>query len=254
MMKSRMIFIFSLVGFFFLQGQKVQFVPELRVTYEATLNLGENFKKEQKFILIGNSQDYYFAASQNYLNDTGQYSSGGGVDLQAISDYFQERVIKKKDKYNILFTYISNRIRYEEDLSIKWVLYKDTKVIGGIKCQMAATNKYGRRWIAYFSKDYSQQIGPYKFSGLPGLILELYDTRNDYHFTVSKIEKIKRPFSFNLSNYKLFSKTNYKKAKYNLEFEGAGFPPMDGEMKKDYEEISADLKKKYRNPIELKDY
>ncbi len=253
MMKFKMIFLFSLLHFLFFKGQKVQFLPNLRVTYEGSLKLGENFKKDETFILIGNSQNYYFGAAQNYLNDTKQYVSKGGVDLQAISDYFQERLIRENGNYNVFYTKINTRIRYQEIADLKWVLYGDKKTIAGVECQMATTNKYGRRWIAYFAKSYPQQIVPYKFFGLPGLIMELYDTRNDYHFTVTKIEKISRGFNFNLSQYKLFSKENYKKAKYNLDYEGAGYPPMSTEMKKEYEEISADLKKKFNNPIELGD-
>jgi GLPGLI family protein len=40
-------------------------------------------------------------------------------------------------------------------------------------CQRTATNAFGRRWIAYFSKEYKQNIGPYKFNGLPGLVFEI---------------------------------------------------------------------------------
>ncbi|AKK73252.1 hypothetical protein OK18_12090 [Chryseobacterium gallinarum] len=44
--------------------------------------------------------------------------------------------------------------------------------------------------------------GPYKFNGLPGLIMELYDTRKDYYFNVIKSEKIP-------DDYKRHSLNNY---------------------------------------------
>lgn len=135
-------------------GQKITFEPTIRVTYDSKLQLGEKYQHNQKFVLVGNSQDYYFGANQNYLNDTGQYESKG-VDLRAISDYFQERVIVENGIINTFLTVTENKIRYQETLKLQWVLYSDTKIINGIKCQMAATNKFGRRWIAYFSKEYS---------------------------------------------------------------------------------------------------
>lgn len=232
-------------------GQNISFEPVLRVTYAANLQLGDKYNHNQKFILLGNSQEYYFAAVQNYLNDTRQYGIRG-IDTRAISDYFQERLIKWKDKTTVLVTVMDSKIRYEETGGIKWVLYSDTKIINGIKCQMAATNKYGRRWIAYFSKEYPQSLGPYKFSGLPGLIFELYDIRYDYHFILEKIEKYTDDFDFNLNEYKNYSKAKYLKAKYNMEFTLAGYPAdMGEELRKELQNAYDRKKKMYNNPLEL---
>ncbi len=186
------------------------------------------------------------------MNDTKQYIPNS-IDLQYISDYFQERVIKKDTKYHVLFSYIDSKIRYSEDQAVTWVLYSDIKVIGGVKCQKAATNLFGRRWIAYFAKEkYPQAIGPYKFAGLPGLIMEIHDTRGDYHFTVSKIKKNTSSFTINLDSYKNYPKNYYLKAKHNLEYEGAGFPDMTSELRRQYEETAVVLKRMFNNPIELK--
>lgn len=241
-----MFFIFFVLGLTISFAQEIVFIPSIKVEYTGSLQLGEKYHHEEKFILLGNSQDYYYAAVQNYLNDMRQYGIRG-IDTRAISDYFQERLIKWKNKTTVLFTVMDSKIRYEETGGIKWVLYSDTKVINGIKCQMAATNKYGRRWIAYFSKEYPQSLGPYKFSGLPGLIFELYDIRNDYHFILEKIEKYTDDFDFNLNEYK-----NYSKAKYNMEFTLAGYPAdMGEELRKELQNAYDRKKKMYNNPLEL---
>lgn len=233
-------------------AQVMTLKPIVKVTYDAKLQMGERFQQNQKFVVIGNSSEYYFAAQQNFLDDTKAYKPSG-IDLQAISDYFQERLFKTGPNCQVIFSYIDAKIRYSERQAVQWVLYGNTKVIGGVQCQMATTNLFGRRWIAYFAKDgYDYSIGPYKFSGLPGLIFEIYDTRGHYHFTLTKVEKYNQEMRFNLNNYKLFSKENYLKAKYNLEFEGAGYPPMFGELKKEYDETAAVLKRMYNNPMEVK--
>jgi GLPGLI family protein len=242
--------LFSTLSF----GQKIIFEPTMRVTYAARLQLGEKYNHNQKFILLGNSQDYYFAAAQNYLNDTGQYEVKG-IDTRSISDYFQERLIRSNNKTTVFITIIDSKVRYEEGGLIKWVLYSDTKIINGVKCQMAATNKYGRRWIAYFSKDYPQSLGPYKFNGLPGLIFELYDIRDDYHFTLEKVEKYTDAFAFNLNEYKNYPKDKYLKAKYNLEFTLAGYPAdMDEELRKELQNAYNKKRIMYNNPLELKPF
>lgn len=243
--------IFLLIFSTLLFAETISFTPSIKVIYKAEMKLGENLSKQQNFVLIGNDSNYYFAGAQHYLNDTKQYISSG-VDTQAVSDYFQERIIKYNSNYTVLYTFADTKIGYQDADRTKWVLYGDTKVINGVKCQMAATNLYGRRWVAYFSKEYSQKIGPYKFSNLPGLIFEIYDTKKDYHFTAVKIEKFSNYFSFSSSSYNFFSKKNYLTAKYNLDYLGAGYPPMEGAMRKEYEGMMEKKKKMYNNPIEIR--
>jgi len=254
-MEKVFLFVYLFSGSLF-WGQKISFDPVIKVTYDASLKLGENYKHNEKFVLLGNSSEFYFAANQNYLNDTGLYKEPEiGISTASISSYFQERIAKQENSFYIFLDVTDNKIKYEEKPNLKWVLYGETKVINGITCQMAATNKYGRRWIAYFAKDtYQLPIGPYKFSGLPGLILELYDTKDDYHFTLSGIEKNPKKFSFNLSSYKTYTKDKYLKAKYNLQFTVAAFPVMESEQNKYIQSLLDRKKKMYNNPIELKPF
>lgn len=243
----------------FIKGfaQNIEFKTNLKVTYNASLQLGEKFRRDQQFVLIGNSEDYFFSGYNNYLSDTDQNDKSvkkSGISFSN-ADYIEERIIRQKGVTNVFGKYVDDQLRYEENVDIRWVLYSDTKVINGVKCQMAATNKYGRRWIAYFSKDYSQSLGPYKFTGLPGLIFELYDTRNDYHFTISKIEKDSNEYEFNLKRYKKLSKKDFLKATYNLEFTLAAFPPIDDvDFRKQTQDMFDKKKKMNNNPLELKPF
>jgi len=240
----------------FVKSQKVEFNPLVKATYQSFLKFSNNYPvKPQTFILIGNTKDYYFAGYKNYHKDLGLEEAskkGNGISLTA-GDYFQERIIKKNGITNLFGMFRDERLGYEENVTLKWVLYSDTKIINGVKCQMAATNKYGRRWIAYFSTGHPIPIGPYKFTGLPGLIFEIYDTKNDYHFTLIKLEEYPNKFEFNLGGYKKFNKKDFLKASYNLEFTYAGFP-MDADMRKEAEDIMTAKRKRYNNPLELKPF
>ena len=42
----------------------------------------------------------------------------------------------------------------------------------------------GRNYHAWFAPEIPLNEGPWKFNGLPGLILEVYDTQDHYHFTL----------------------------------------------------------------------
>lgn len=255
-MKKTTLFLLTLF-FVTVFSQKVQVKTTLKVTYNASLQLGEKFRREQQFVLIGNSRDYYFSGYHNYLSDTDQgekQTKKGGISL-SIADYLEERILRT-DKITYTFgRYGDSKFRYEENIDLKWVLYSDTKLINGIKCQMAATNRFGRRWIAYFSKEYPQSLGPYKFNGLPGLIFELYDTRDDYHFTVAKVEKDTNNYEFSLNGYKKLNKKDFLKATYNLEYTLAAFPPIDdADFRKQTQEMLDKKKIMNNNPLELKPF
>lgn len=80
----------------------------------------------------------------------------------------------------------------EEGLpKMKWVLHKDTKMIGTYKCKKATTHFRGRDFIAWFSPDIPVSTGPWKFHGLPGLILEAYDVDKlfTFHFLSLKYDE-----------------------------------------------------------------
>ncbi|WP_417430898.1 GLPGLI family protein [Halpernia sp.] len=71
----------------------------------------------------------------------------------------------------------------------KWELLKQKKEILGHKCENASISFGGREWIAWYTMEIPIQDGPYKFSGLPGLILEISSNDNDYQFFATSIEK-----------------------------------------------------------------
>ncbi|MCV9929289.1 GLPGLI family protein [Flavobacterium sp. LS1R49] len=72
---------------------------------------------------------------------------------------------------------------------MNWKLSKDTdtKKIDMFICNKAMLNFRGRSYTAWYTPYIPLSFGPWKFYGLPGLILELYDTENNYHWTATKI-------------------------------------------------------------------
>ena len=89
-----------------------------------------------------------------------------------------------------------NCARYTEPYPLmKWTLSKETMEICGHKCQKATCHFRGRDFIAWFAPDIPIRKGPWKFGGLPGLILKVYDTKELYTFECVKIEKGLFPMS-----------------------------------------------------------
>lgn len=82
--------------------------------------------------------------------------------------------------------------QYTEDIpNLKWKLHPDHKEVLGYDCQKATCSFRGRDYEAWFAMAIPMSYGPWKLQGLPGLILEVYDTKNEYHFTATGIEKPK---------------------------------------------------------------
>lgn len=80
---------------------------------------------------------------------------------------------------------------YEDDLNTQnWQISDSTKSILDYPCQMAESDFRGRHWTAWFAPDIPVSDGPWKFGGLPGLIMEVYDRGQQYHFTIIGLEKV----------------------------------------------------------------
>jgi len=76
--------------------------------------------------------------------------------------------------------------RYSQPLQIfQWQILPDTMQVFGYAVQKATTSFAGRDWVAWFAPEIPISDGPYKFNGLPGLIVLLHDTRNHYRFALT---------------------------------------------------------------------
>ena len=101
------------------------------------------------------------------------------------SDFFYN----KKDTFYFRHIFLGEALLVKEDKhQWNWELHKDTKQIGGFACQKAIINFRGRNYTAWFTNEIPVPFGPWKFQGLSGLILEVYDTDKVFHITTSKIK------------------------------------------------------------------
>lgn len=216
--------------------------------YSADMNMGkDNQQKKLDYALAFNTTESYFASPAFY-----NYDAGHVTELQDIDLYTPERHISINGKYDVFAEFGETKVRYQETPNLDWKLDNETKIINGKTCQKATAKKYGRNWTAYFSKDYPFSFGPVKFGGLPGLIFEIYDDKNDYHYTLTTIRKQKISINNRANNYKLMSKKNYLKARENTEFSANSYQLTTPEDRKETEEMMKSLKVKFNNPIELK--
>lgn len=89
----------------------------------------------------------------------------------------------------------ASRFTIREDNSIRWIILPETKSIAGFKAQKATARFRGRNWTAWFTNDIQIPDGPYKFRGLPGLILHIADEKEDHVFSFAGSRKLPHGFS-----------------------------------------------------------
>ncbi len=76
---------------------------------------------------------------------------------------------------------------YEESGDLKWTLLDDTLTINDYLCHKAQTTYGGRTWYAYYTEDIPTTAGPWKLSGLPGLIVKAEDADSIFCFEMFEL-------------------------------------------------------------------
>ncbi|GAB4130978.1 MAG: hypothetical protein OHK0045_17560 [Raineya sp.] len=102
-----------------------------------------------------------------------------------------KNIFFKDKKANCLFFTGGNSGRYyyvKDSLhTMNWKFGKEKKVIMGFNCKSATTFFRGRHYIAFYTDKIPVSDGPYKFGGLPGLILRVISEDKEYEWNVEKI-------------------------------------------------------------------
>ncbi len=170
-------------------------------------------EKDIPFILLAISEhSKFFNAHTEYLDSLNSTSSGRKLSTKLFDEAFKKYWETKDRSYmssvvyqTHLYVYISkidNEVRlydiigaldygrYSEPIeTLNWVICDSTKVIHGYECTMAKADYHGREWTAWFTPDIPIQAGPWKLTGLPGLILEASESSGQHWFSATGIEK-----------------------------------------------------------------
>jgi GLPGLI family protein len=238
---------------------------ELTCHYTLQARLDSNntrYTNTEKFSLVRKGSTSVFRSVNGYIRDSMMFAGiKGGSEVadmnraKAPRTKFSDVIIKKQNEIYTYDNIYTSRYYYKEEDKLAWKIHHDFKSVGEIKCQKATTTFAGRKYEAWFSKEISVSDGPYKFSGLPGLIIQIYDIEKDYIFTltsiIDKAPDIKEPYA----NSKYLDKKSFVKLYNNFTKNAIDILNARGknygnslETKRNYEAML----KKENNPIELK--
>jgi GLPGLI family protein len=98
-----------------------------------------------------------------------------------------------------IYKKFNDQVVYHRDLMGQWVLIVDTvkldwKIVNETKfsnnmtLQKATVDFHGRSYTAWFNSSIPISDGPYKFKGLPGLIIEIYDEKKHVRFELLSLQ------------------------------------------------------------------
>lgn len=200
----------------FLSGQTNQFAYEYHFVPDSTQR---NVVESEVMILNITAEGSEYFSREKYLSDSAMLegSKKGLMMMPANKKMIGDRVIKSKNSDKL--TYITNlgfdHFVVEQPVVFKWKLHPEYSTMLHHKVQKATTEFGGRRWTAWFTADYPYIEGPYKFSGLPGLIVKVEDETGSHRFELKGIQKYEKTIVYpEVNNYKnvTFSYPQYVKA------------------------------------------
>lgn len=216
--QSIIITIIALFAIFDMSAKKKNEYPHAEIkigyTYHETFVRGSDgiVKRDIPFILLANkNQAKFYSPKTEYKDSLESTPQGRVVSRQLLNDAVK-RYSETKDESAMkavvyqTFLYIfrstpDNTMTvydragsleygvYTEPLGeIQWEISDSTKSVLSYDCIKATANYHGRNWTAWFAPDIPLQEGPWKLTGLPGLILEASESTGQHSFEATGLE------------------------------------------------------------------
>ncbi len=207
-MKNLILFFLLLSNVIFGQDLIVQYKYEKQYSLKDTLK-----STEYDYLKISGNKSIFFSEGE-YKSDSIINNSKQKIDFKSLPDDKLGCIITKDlSKREIVFysnDFLENDFKYSEYPNFKFEITQKKKNILGYDCTLAKTNYGGRDYNIYFTNQIPIQEGPYKFFGLPGLILQVYDVERKHSFTAVGITKNKAYIQLDISQRKFVETTRQK--------------------------------------------
>lgn len=199
-MKLNFSLILAFLAFLNLSAQGNRFTYEYQFRIDSTKT--DSLKKEFANLDIFPTKSYFYGqakfASDSIMNNSiiqQRKSTPNSISYSSTTDEWNISYLIEKSYPSFKTTWLTNieetNMIVEETPVLKWQILPETQKIENYNCQKATANFGGRIWEAWFSKDLPFPDGPYKFHGLPGLIVKLEDKTKSHQFLLKGSKKLK---------------------------------------------------------------
>jgi len=160
--------------------------------FDSIVSGGDNamYRRLEDYMIKNPPQKPPGENSEEYNDGLDAILSRGWFSFYVYKDYKKEKITVTDvvhDSHNSYFI-------YEEELKPQdWTVLGDTMTVLGYSCRKAKCSYQGRDWEAWFAPDIPINEGPWKFYGLPGLIMKLEDSESHYCFEISGLQHVNEP-------------------------------------------------------------
>ncbi len=124
----------------------------------------------------------------------------------------------KKVRYERGRIFTDNYIYSEPIEPFHWEMSQDTLTILGHLCSKAQTSFRGREWTVWYAQDIPLSDGPWKFEGLPGLILKADSDDGEIRFIGQWVANRKIDILRNITDKSDFKTTRQKYLKFQNQY------------------------------------
>ncbi len=252
----------QLVGFTYTYIEPAKFLASYSLKSQRDSTNSDQIQNSKLLLFIGEYVSK-FVNRAKYILDTATRNFTSSD--QTIAYLQNPQNPKPAQLYQIYKNYPPNKItfldhipsdsyKFEEDLDLfDWQITSDTTTVCGFKSQMATCEFGGRKWIAWFAPEIPFSDGPYKFNGLPGLIVKVHDTRNHYVFELTAINNLEPPIMIEMQDkqYILTNKQGFFRA-WDSFREDIISRAKEAGMDNQAQQVMAKNMSILNNPIELK--
>lgn len=264
-MKYKVVFLLVFISFYAF-SQTHRFVYEMKYKSDS---ISDDYRTDNMILDITDDevQFYeYWAIRTDSINSKGN----GSKYYSFILPKLKRKVASSKNK-NYYFL-DEDYFYFETHDKLKWKIHSEVKTKENWTLQKATTDFGGRKWEAWFTQDLPFNEGPYKMNGLPSLIVELKDSKENYifdlvsvenpqHANVNLVEQVfaKKPLKITLKKYKELLMNYYndpysylkrlKPGSWVIEINGKEINSIEG-LNGITKETQADIRRK-NNPLEL---
>lgn len=258
-MKNRLIYLFTLLVTCVLNAQ-------IEVEYEYTYRTDStniHSAKTEKMVLQYEEGKSIFFSKERWLGMKKlerDVSSGSEINLMDKGRYGHRLSAIKVEKnfstnhLNFYDTILTDHFTYEENLpKIEWQITGEKLELLGYKVGVAQGKFRGRNYTAWYTEEISISDGPYKFSGLPGMILKIEDDKKNFSFTAIAIAKLKEIDNVIEGNWIKSTRAQYQEIKKKSVVDMVGYIKSNSEVSiTPVHPASKKNTEKPYNPIELK--
>lgn len=195
-MKNRLfIFLFIFCSIFSTAQNTAKLEVRYNMKFVPDSTKRENASYADVTLLCNENESLYYSPDAkryyDYLYKKTSEMVGGKINLGSLPSYPKVRgiIYKKGNSINAILPVGKYNYSFEEP-KLKWELLNETKTIDGMKCNLAKTiTDTGDTFFAWYTQQYPFSEGPFRFKGLPGLIIKLYNKSKTIEINAVEFKK-----------------------------------------------------------------